>query len=443
MAKLSPRNFIYFEIFFILNIRWFTELTGFPAWLSRLDMVFTFVLLIWQFNKVATFIRKHNAIKIILSFYCISIFIGWLFNGLDVAYVLWNLTLTFFYILFFIICSVTLKKDDVIHVLELLCTFEIFNFAISLYQYFFLDISHDYLGGLFGTQQGCNGFTYIFGAILSAYLLATLVQKKSLIRAMLYIASVLVVAMLADILGLVFAIGISIVITMIFMRVGIKKFVFIIGAFLLGMIAINIMKYDAPVRFQYFTDFSNLLRYAGLGADSAGGIYGVSRTNPFAQINNMFFNHNILKELFGFGFGNCLYVASFSSLQSAIYRSAGSYSYWWFSHAYTYMETGLCGVITYIALFVTNFIFSIKVYKTKTKRWGLFGMLVTISAFVAYFYNQSLMLSSGYLMYFAMAVPYIMGNDGDVQHIDYAGFFNVNIHKRKIQLRPSKLKKIN
>lgn len=441
MKKFSLRKIIYIELFFILNIRWFTELTGLPDWLSRLDLFFTLVLVLWQFSKVVGFLKKHNAIKIILLFYCFSILIGWFINGLNPIYVLWNFTLTFFYFLFFIVCAVTLEKDDVIRILEFLCTIEIINFMISLYQYFSLGITHDHLGGIFGTGHS-NGFTYIFGTILCAYLLITLLQKKSLLRAVFYIASILVVAMLADILGLFFIIAISIIITMVFMRVGVKKFLFVIGAIGLGMIAITVMKYDAPGRFQYFTDVSNILKYAGVGADSAGGIYGVSRTNPFSQINNLFFEHNILKELFGFGFGNCLYVVSFSFLESEVYKSAGSYTYWWFSHAYTYIETGLCGVITYIALYLANFIFSFRVYKSKTKCWGLFGMLVAISTIFAYFYNQSLMLSSGYLMYFAMAVPYIMVKREDTQHIDYAGHFETDILKGKIKLRMSKFKKL-
>ena len=46
-------------------------------------------------------------------------------------------------------------------------------------------------------------------------------------------------------------------------------------------------------------------------------------------------------------------------------------------------------------------------------KWGLFGMIITVSAVILFMYNQSLMIPSGYMMYFAFSVPYVMNNKND------------------------------
>ena len=101
-------------------------------------------------------------------------------------------------------------------------------------------------------------------------------------------------------------------------------------------------------------------------------------------------------------------------LQSEIYLKNPSFSYYWFSHAYTYMETGVLGIVSYVLFFVNNFIYSFKLKRNKgMSKWGLFGMIITVSAVILFMYNQSLMIPSGYMMYFAFSVPYVMNNKND------------------------------
>ena len=385
MVRFTPQKMIKLIVIYIVNIKWIAEIFHLPLGINKISTFLSAFLILWVFPGIIMEIKRKNWMKLWLGIYLIDIFCGWLYNGFEFIFVLWNITNTFLFFFFFIACCVCLKKKDVIDILEILCAFQILNCILNIYQYVCLGARNDYLGGLFGTTRDCNGYTFIYGVIISGYILSLYYAKEENRRLIFTIASIMIMAAYADIIGLLLTITLCIVITIISMKMSIRKVMMVICGGGIVIVGIMAFKSDYSERFQYFMNFNNLLKYIGFGTNSSGGIYGVSRVNPFSQINKHFFKNDIFLHLFGYGFGNCAFSSGQKILQSEIYLKNPSFSYYWFSHAYTYMETGVLGIVSYVLFFVNNFIYSFKLKRNKgMSKWGLFGMIITVSAVILF-----------------------------------------------------------
>ena len=139
---------------------------------------------------------------------------------------------------------------------------------------------------------------------------------------------------------------------------------------------------------------------------STGGGYNISRLNAFSEINTIFFHDSFLKNLFGYGFGNCEY-STINIFCSDFYKLYGFYNYRWFANQWIFLETGYAGVISFCSFFVISFIISFKNSKNivvKNKSLIETGIIMTIICLISFFYNSLLKADYGYIAYFSLAI---------------------------------------
>lgn len=409
---VKPKTFIYFELFFFLNKQWVIELFHLPAFLGRLDFIFALMLIPFTVKTIFSRVKKSDLewVWIWLGIFTFAAIIGWMINGVSVIRAAWAcITRTYTIFFFFIASAMYLNRKDVEKTFDLMFKFQILNIILTLYQRFIWGYWGDFLGGIFGTVQGCNGNTNIFILVLFTYLVVKYIQKEiKLSKLVFYSLSFVISAALSDIVAFYLEIAITLGVVFLFMKFNQKKLNFMVIG-LMGIIAaVVLFAFIYPERFVFITDMNNLRKYIGIGTDY-DGVYGVSRVNPFRQINQMFFKENVLHCLFGFGLGNCESSSNFSLLQSQFYQLNQDFKYYWFSHAYTYIEMGLAGILAYIYFAWKCFqTYKEFLHKKELYIWGLFGLSLLINCIFIFFYNNSLNLSSGYLMFMALAVPIIV-----------------------------------
>ena len=404
LRHFKPKNLILIVLLYVINILWIVDLFGLPPVIIRLDALLVLILIGWQAKKIYNYVRKSAFVKIFFLFYTCTNIVGILCNGFNPIYVLWTFLKNYIFFFFMIACIVSLKKEDFYTIMEVLCKFHVLNFALCMYQYFILGLQSDYLGGLFGIEQGCNGYQNIYAVVICCYLMYRYLNGEGIFRLGIYLCSFLSIAALADIVGFFVVVCGCFIILLLFMD-KISKRVKIIGILVFAvLVGVNIFSLIYPTRLEYFANSANWLKYMGYGKKNSGGIYGISRVNPFSQIESRFFRGNLLRELFGFGYGNCSQAESMPIFQSEFYLKNINYQYYWFATAYTFIENGICGLVSYLILVIGFIHKSFKyVVNKNTKNWGVFSFMLSFAYVFIFFYNQSLISSPGYIFYFALA----------------------------------------
>ncbi|MGO4997468.1 hypothetical protein [Oribacterium sp. Sow4_G1_1] len=427
--RINAKTLIYIIILFTLNIQWMRDFLGLPLAIPNLHIILLTILILLDLSKVIDYIRQNNFWKLLFAFIVGSHIIGWIINlNADPILIVWTFYKTYAYFLFFIVCVIELNVTDVKKIFVIMLACQILNVGFSAYEHSALGLQSDYLGGIFGIRQGGNGFTNIFGVVLINYLITLYIYNKQFLWLFFCIITFLVIAAQADIIGLIILIAISLIITVISMRLSFKKCILIAAGIVGILVAQKVFASMYPERFVYFQNIERLLKYIGGGSNSDGGIYGISRINPFAQINRLYFNDNVGKYLFGYGFGNASYSDGVKLFQSEFYLRNAYFPYYWFSTAYVYLETGITGLGIYLAVALHCLSSSLKYIKVKElKHWGVYELILTIAYVFSFFYNQSITQSSAYLIYFGLAVPYIFNKD--IKHLPNLYLKRVNYIK--------------
>ena len=86
-----------------------------------------------------------------------------------------------------------------------------------------------------------------------------------------------------------------------------------------------------------------------------------------------------------------------------------------FSISFMFIETGWIGLTLYISFFVACFIFALKSYIQKRGNllFNQIGIIMSLLCFVLLFYNSSLRTEAGYMIYFALSLPFIAQMNAD------------------------------
>jgi O-antigen ligase len=119
-----------------------------------------------------------------------------------------------------------------------------------------------------------------------------------------------------------------------------------------------------------------------------------------------------IEQLFGLGLGNCD-SSEISFFNTPFYDTYRYLHYHWFSSAFLFLETGIIGFAIYLLFFVFIFVYSCKNLKNGTgnKLYCQMAIILTITSIILTFYNGSLRTEAGYIMFFALALPFIERNE--------------------------------
>lgn len=407
-GKINSSGLITYQILFVMNCSWIIDALQLPPVIVRAEIIIPIILSLINIKRIVCFIKKELLFTIFLFIYIANMLMGWVVNGFNPIYVIWNSFSNYIYFFFFVSCCVSMKKIDTIRILELMSKLHILNIMLCLYQYFVLGLYSDYLGGLFGIRQGCNGAQNIYAIIVCCYQMYKFMQGGKISKLLYYLSTFVIIAALADIMGFFVEISICLLLMLFNLPKASKKIKVIAVAGCAVLVGVELFKWFYPIRFEYFMKIQNWVKYIGVGNDTMGGIYGISRTNPFSQVNKVMFNNDIIKKIFGLGYGNAVFSDSMQMFQSPFYLKLQNYKYNWFTTSYTYVESGLFGIISYALLLIY---FARNSFKLKTikedKNYGIMGIMLTVSYLFLFFYNQSLMVTPAYMIYLALASIFV------------------------------------
>lgn len=328
-------------------------------------------------------------------------------------YYLWGVRNNFrYYAAFFAFC-VFLSGSDVEGYFRLFDKLFWINLIVSVVQFVFLGKEGDYLGGIFGTQKGGNGYTNIFFCIILTKSIIYYLEKKESLRTCAWkFAAAMVVAAMAE-LKFFFAEAVLILILAVLFTDFSWRKVLIIAGGLAGVAA------GAALLVVIFPDFAGFFtgRWLWNNAVSAAGYTSsgdMNRLNAIGVSNELFLKNGWMR-LFGMGMGNCE-TSAFAFLNSPFFERFGALHYTWMSHAMMYLECGWTGLAFYFGFFLLVYFRAGKIERTggrRIKSHCLIARMMAVLCMVIAIYNSSMRTEAGYMAYFVLAVPFAVCRDKD------------------------------
>ena len=219
--------------------------------------------------------------------------------------------------------------------------FDIFfwlNVAVSLYQYFVLELSGDYLGGIFGTEKGGNAYTNVFFLIMLVKdILFYLEKRQKPIPCMLKCGAMLLVAALAELKFFFVEFILVLSLAVIFTKFTWRKILIILGGSAAVVAAASLLMTVFP-EFEGFLSLERILEVttSDKGYTSSGDL---NRLNAISRINELWLK-TPWQRLFGLGLGK--------SRQKYLYLP---FQYNDYIFAIICEELGLIGALLIIVLF--------------------------------------------------------------------------------------------
>ena len=306
--------------------------------------------------------KKKNIINVVIGFCLLSETISslvgqwWMFL-LDVLIIIGFL---------FTLKKIRYKQMKLPYIIFLL--FLIYDIiCILLNRSSLLDIKGDYLGGLFGTEQGCNGVTNIFLAIITIYTFVSYLDKACGVKTLITtLVCTLYWSTLAELK--IFYIELVVIIFLVVVLSGtVSRKINIILLAIAGLISASIF---LPIVFPVFNNFFNMQYIFYYFTRVGYGSYGFNRYTAFEIINNRIFDNDLLLSIIGVGTGNGE-TGPFPMLISNIFKTFVSnmnIPYYGYFHSAIYLERGYLGLFLYLLLFVgTAYMLTRKINRIERK----------------------------------------------------------------------------
>lgn len=317
---------------------------------------------------------------------------------------LWSYRNLMRFYLFFFSCAVLLEFDDVNKIFKILSVVFAANILVVSFQFWIQGFNQDNLGGLFGTNMGCNGHMNAFMCVYFSYICVNYMAKKCSIWNFMYVsAGTLYIAALSELKFWFIEYLLILILSILISRFSWRVVLMIAGA-VLGM-SIGLQLFNAVFPGWEFS-LESIIEYAGKGGYSTAT--DLNRLTALQRISKEFLYHP-WERLFGFGLGSCETSAFFNSTFFMQYGTSLHYTY--LLHAFTFLETGWVGFILFIGFFVSIFVcvwnFRKKVF-VERKTYCLSAGVIAAMCVVQCMYNNALRVENGgYITFFALAIPFI------------------------------------
>lgn len=417
--KRGPKGIIYLMLVLIITIRFF-ESFGVPhSFFFVLDFlnIYLLIRLIWE-NKIWKYL-KLPLVKWQMIVFIIAIFVA-LFNNIKILQIIWALRNLVRFLIFFSACSEYLNLNNVEEIFGILKKLFWINSIFIIFEYIVLGLTGDYLGGLFGTALGANTYMNIFLIVVFCYEICQWLERKEKLRNLILISALsLIECVLCEIKIFVLEMAVIILCVLIIdmfverkVQNLLKLFFIVIIASIGLVLAINAIGKMYPNFSDFFT--AEGFMYATMRESGYSGVGDLNRLTAITMINKIIFPVADIKRMFGMGLGSAEYSTGVKFLTSKFYEMYNGLHYYWFSHAWMYLECGYFGLIGYIISFYSQALNGIKSIRKENKNrfsYLLISVIMCLITLILYLYNQSLRLEIAYLLYFGIAVMMIIRKD--------------------------------
>lgn len=355
----------------------------------------------WGIFKKIQFSLFYFSVLLLVSI----IIIGVVLNLVPVQLILWGARNTFRGIFYLIVCIIYLDNNDVFKLFDLFVKIQVLNFAVGLYQYFILGLKQDLLGGLFG--HGNGNALCIFCVIVCSYTMFKYFNlKKGFYKMLFCYASSFVLAAFAEEKLLMIELIIVFIMCMVLSKKSVIKLIVIPIAVVIIQQSIVLFDVLFPGSSKILFNLSSIQKYMSASWE---GSYFIPRLGAFSYISTNIFRNNVLKNLFGFGMGNCD-TSNFSLFQSDFYQRFGYMNYRWIFSQWTILETGILGFLAFVFLFLSIIYYMVKNRKycsNKDKTIVDSSIVIAIICILTMWFNITLKVDTAYIAYFAVAAGII------------------------------------
>lgn len=381
------------------------QIVGLPGFLRYTVDVFLICLFAVLLVQGRTSVHKSVAVILIVAvcFATLSFFV-YLCNYQSFFYFFWGARNNIRFYTAFAAFVMFLKRDEADDLLSFMDKVFWINAVCCVYQYLVLGYQQDYLGGIFGTEKGCNGYTIIFlGLMFSKSILLYMNNKGNALKCLSECAVCILVAALAECKFLFVVFVIVLVMATVLTSFSWRKFALLFVCALLIMVGSSLL-----VALFGFEDF---LSFEKIWAQATRANYSteedLNRLTAIPTISKTILT-DTPSRLFGLGLGNCD-TSDLAVFNTPFYQEHAYLHYTWISSAFLFLETGYIGLIIYLLFFVLCYLGAREQMKKRyaQKLWCQMAMIAAVFSVILTFYNASMRTEAGYMVYFVMALPFL------------------------------------
>lgn len=373
----------------------------------------------WIAVTVLLFVRKEVTLykKVIPFLIFTGVFIAYtavvyIFRFQSPFYYLWGFRNNFRFYFAFIAFCMLFVEDDARICLKFMDILFWINAVVTFFQFFVLGYQQDYLGGVFGVERGCNGYSILFFSIvISKSVLSFMNRKESFFLCISKCAIALIISAMAEL-------KFFFVLFMIILLISTVVTTFTWQKFLLVFVSALIISFAGSMLTEIFGESSNISfeRLLELTfTQNYSSNEDLSRFSAIPTISSSIMTKNT-QRLFGLGLGNCD-TSSFEICNTPFFKTYSHLHYNWFSSAFMFIENGYIGLAMYLFFYLMCFVcaFNLRNKEGVNKLYCQMAVIMSIVCFLTTFYNSALRIEMGYMAFFVLALPLISAKP-DIQY---------------------------
>lgn len=403
---ITPKKIVGFILFWTIISDALVAELGMSSSIQYLnDFAWVILLLYIVKNKFWTRLKYQgfSGVLYAIGAYVLICYLSAILNFVDPFLTIWASRNLIRFIVFFLSVVVFLEENDISEIFNKLFWIQIISFIIALYQYYVLGLHMDTLGGIFGHGNGAALNT--FQAMMLAYFLCGYLQKKQPAYkvATILITSLLIAALAEEKAYFVYLI-VVVAGSVIINRPSFKTVIIVAAVLCAVPVGINILAtVNDSWNLEVLTNMTRAVQYLDTS-------YGLSRTNPFPQIQSRFFNNRLLKDLFGIGFGASENCDAASIFTSEFYNRYAYLQYFDFTHQKKFLETGYLGFGSFLMIIVMCIVTPLKhILRNKDNDYRLKAFIIFgIVAILSCWFSGAMIYNDAYIIFFGLAAGLVV-----------------------------------
>ena len=409
--QLKYKSIAFFLIGYMLLIEIFISIFHLPRNIRFVIDVVALILIFLGFQKISYALSEKGYRWYFgyIILFIVSTILGSFFRMVPIGQVLWAIRNNYLYILFGIIVIYLMDTHDVDRVFEFCLKLQVLNVIMGIYEYYILNVHNDYLGGIFGVDQGCNANLNGYMMIISAYAINKyLVKKMSIAKTIWVIGSCTFMAALSELKMFYVEVVLIVVCSVLLNRKSIKGFMMLAGGFLGLIIGIQVLSVVNPKSVEDLISITNMIDY-NTRSDYGAGDIRITRLGSTNLINKWFFKDDMSLKLFGMGLGACEDSTSFTFCNSQFATQYRSLGYRNLTMSMNYLETGYIGVICFALIFIFLFLIATKMKNemSEYKEMASVSQVICIMSVLNFWYSSAIRMNIAYLTFFSIMSVFI------------------------------------
>ena len=407
--RITARNLIYLHLYIDLVVNLIKNVSSAFSVFAYIPDIINCILLVFIFRKCLQQELRKSELFLLCYILLLLIYdiVSCVFQSPNNILFLWGIRNQYRFLIFCLSSCIFLRREDLFKLEKILYKSFFLN-IIAVAVEFSLGYKRDFLGGLFGVEHNCNGMTNVYLILVCTYaILCFMYKRRKTSQVAFMILGSAAWAALAELK--IFYLEICIIAYILFVMIKgktVRKIYIAVSGICVAVGSIVLLIVVFPEQAFVFNTMGGMLSYA---KNVNVGAYGFGRTSGLSIVRKIFFDGDLLKNVFGLCVGNAEKLEMGSlKLYSDFYKQYEIYSYYGYYYPYLYIERGALGLFWYLILFGIGIKKSINMVKGKILDIApkMISILCILIPFIC-FYDGSLKVSaSGYIAFLVLGLAF-------------------------------------